>query len=306
MATLLIVDDSATARSEIKSVVESAEIFDQVLEASDGIRGLKLMLSEPLDMVICDLEMPGFDGEKLLRAKESNSELSNTPFIVVTASDDQNRRTRLLQSGASDVVCKPFNGPDLAARLQMQLKLKRLQDELRDKNETLAKISTSDPTTGLRTRRYISEYLTVEILRARRYKSPLSVIMADLDHFKNVNDTFGHLAGDAVLEGTCALLISQLRATDAGGRFGGEEFLVVLNHCDQSGAASLAERWRGAVENEEFTSADGRSIPVTISLGVAQFDPSMETPEVLIEAADQALYRAKDSGRNRVERAVPD
>lgn len=305
MATLLIVDDSESARSEIKSVAERAEIFDRIIEAGHGYLGLKLILSESIDVVVCDLHMPGFDGEKLLRAKEVNPAASNIPFLVVTASEDLDRRTRLLERGASDVISKPFHGPDLAARLQLHLKVKKLQDELMIKNETLARLSTTDPVTGLRTRRYVTEVLSIEVLRARRYDSPVSVIMGDLDKFKFVNDTYGHLAGDSVLHGASMLLLSQLRATDVAGRFGGEEFLVVLHRCEWNGALALAERWRGAIDNGEFVSSDGRSIPVTISLGVAQFHPSMESPDELIEAADQALYRAKDAGRNRVECADP-
>ncbi|MFT5442028.1 MAG: two-component system cell cycle response regulator [Myxococcota bacterium] len=303
MATLLIVDDSDTARAAIRAVAEQSAIFDRVIEAADGFLGLKYILSESLDVVVCDLEMPGFDGEKLLRAKEVNPGGSNIPFIVVTASDDLNRRTRLLERGAYDVITKPFHGPDLAARLQLHLKIKKLQDELMVKNETLARLSTSDPVTGLRTRRYVSEVLSIEFLRARRYDSPLSIIMGDLDYFKKVNDNFGHLAGDAVLHGVSELLINELRATDVGGRYGGEEILAVLHRCDLQGALVLGERWRGSIENGDFESPDGRKIPVTISLGVAEFHPDMTTADELVEAADQALYRAKDAGRNRVEGA---
>lgn len=301
MATLLIVDDSESARSEIRSVVERGEIFNSIIEAADGLRGLKLLLSESIDVVVCDLEMPEFDGEKLLRAKQVNPGGSNIPFIFVTASEDLNRRTRLLERGASDVITKPFHGPDLAARLQLHLKVKKLQDELMVKNETLAKLSTSDSLTGLRSRRYATEVLAIEFLRARRYESPLAVIMGDLDHFKQVNDTFGHLTGDAVLRGVSEMLLSQLRETDVGGRYGGEEIFVVLHRCDVQGAAKFADRWRAAIDDHEFRSTDGVPVPVSISIGVAEFHPDMESPEDLIQAADRALYRAKDAGRNRVE-----
>ena len=300
LATLLIIDDCESLRSEMKAVAEREGIFDRILVAGDGILGLKLILSESFDVVVCDLELPGFDGEKLLRAMEASPGGSNIPFIVVTSSIDLNRKTRLLKSGASDVISKPFHGPDLGAPMELQLKVKKLQDELLVKNKTLGRISTSDPVTGLRTRRYISEFLSIEFLRARRYGTPLSIIMGDLDHFKKVNDTFGHLAGDVVLEGASSLLLSLLRGSDVGGRFGGEEFLAVLYQCDQAGALILAERWRGAVEIRDFVSADGSSIPVTISLGVAEYDAKMDSPDELIEAADRAMYRAKEAGRNQV------
>lgn len=305
VATLLIVDDIESARSEIRSVVENNAIFDRIIEAPDGIRGLKLLLSEAVDVVVCDLEMPGFDGEKLLRAKEVNKGGSNVPFIVVTASEDLNRRTRLLERGASDVISKPFHGPDLAARLQLHLKVKKLQDELMVKNETLARLSTSDSLTGLRTRRYVTDVLSIEFLRARRYHSKLSVLMGDLDHFKQVNDTYGHLTGDAVLRGVSGLLSKQLRKTDVGGRYGGEEMIVVLHQCGIGAAATFAERWRDGIETTEFRTADGSGcVSVSISIGVSEYHPDMMSPEDLIAAADRALYRAKDAGRNRVEVAT--
>lgn len=300
MATILIVDDSEHARAEVKSAIANADAFDRVLEAEDGMLGLKYMLSEPIDVVVCDLEMPGFEAEKLLRARASNPGGSNLPFIIVTASENIDRRTRLLESGASDVVSKPFHPGDLVARLQLHLKIKRLQDELMVKNETLARLSTSDLVTGLRTRRYVSDALSIEYLRARRYDSPLSVLMADLDHFKSVNDEFGHLAGDAVLAGVSSLLLERLRATDIGGRFGGEEILVVLHQSEIEGASILAERWRESIAAARFKAPDGREIQTSVSIGVAQLSPDMKSPEDLISAADVALYQAKDAGRDQV------
>ncbi len=306
MASVLIVDDSAQARQLIKQAVAQAKVFDRVLEASDGIQGLKFLLEETFDIVICDLEMDGFNGEKLLRARQSNPGGANLPFIVVTGSDDVDRRTSLLENGASDVLTKPFHPPDLVARLLLHLKIKRLQDELLIKNETLSRLSAFDSVTGLRSRRYVSEVLSIEFLRARRYQSPLSVIMADLDHFKQVNDRYGHPAGDAVLRGVSGQLLGRLRATDVGGRYGGEEILVILHQSNLLGAATLAERWRHDVETAKYESPDGRLIEVRISLGIAQYDSTMSGPDDLIQAADDALYRAKAAGRNCVEMHVVD
>ena len=150
------------------------------------------------------------------------------PFVFLTASQDMGRRARLLEDGACDAITKPFHPMDLIARLRLHLKVKRLQDELLVKNATLARLSTVDELTGLRSRRYVSEVLSIEFQRARRYGTPLSLVMADLDHFKQVNDRFGHPGGDAVLQGVAELLLRSLRATDVGGRYGGEELLVVL------------------------------------------------------------------------------
>jgi diguanylate cyclase (GGDEF)-like protein len=301
LATILVIDDSDTHRAEIRAAVEAARLFDRVLEASDGLKGLRLLLAEPVDLVLCDLEMPGLDGEKLLRVKGQGPSGANTPFIFLTANTDIARRARLLEDGACDAITKPFHPADLVARLGLHLKIKRLQDELMVKNATLARLSTVDALTGLRSRRYAMEFLSVEFLRARRYHTSLTLIMADLDHFKQVNDSYGHPAGDAVLRGVSEILLSAIRATDVAARYGGEELLVVMPQNDTEGARFLGERWRAAVENNAFVSPDGRLISVTISVGIAAFEEGLETPEDLLAAADRALYVAKQAGRNRVE-----
>ena len=305
MPTLLIIDGSAVHRTQIARALEPSRVFDQVVEAEDAVQGLKYLLNHPVDVVLCDLEMPGLDGEKLLRVKQATPSSKNVPFVFLTSSQDLDRRIRLLEDGAADLVMKPFHPGELAARLRLHLKVKRLQDELRVKNETLARLSTTDALTGLRTRRYAQEVLSIEFLRARRYGSPLALLMADLDHFKAVNDNYGHPAGDAVLRGVCALLLSQLRATDVAGRYGGEEIMVILPQSELPGARLLAERWRQGVEEAAFESSEGESIHAEISIGLAAYHPSMKSPEELVIAADTALYCAKDLGRNRVELADP-
>ena len=301
MATILLIDDSDVHRAEIRAAIEAAGDFDRVLEAADGLRGLKLLLAEPIDVVICDLEMPGLDGDKLLLARSSHPGASNVLFVFLTASQDMGRRARLLEDGACDAITKPFHPMDLIARLRLHLKVKRLQDELVVKNATLARLTTVDELTGLRSRRYVSEVLSIEFQRARRYGTPLSLVMADLDHFKRVNDEYGHPGGDVVLQGVSELLVRSLRATDVAGRYGGEELLVVLpqNRCE--GALVMAERWRASVEHAEFRAADGRTIRAQISIGVADYTKDLTRADDLIAAADKALYSAKQNGRNRVE-----
>jgi diguanylate cyclase (GGDEF)-like protein len=269
------------------------------LEARDGIEGLKLLLAHPVDVVLADLDMPKLDGDKLLRMKASSPGGPHIPFIFLTASGDEDRRTRLLSQGASDAIEKPFHQPELVARLQLHLKVKKLQDELVLKNESLSRLSTVDAVTGLRTRRFADEVLHVEFLRARRYRNPLSVVMADLDHFKQVNDKYGHLAGDAVLLGVSEVVGGLVRATDVAARFGGEELIMIQPQNDAGGASVMAERVRAEVERATFDVA-GESIQVTVSLGVAQFHPDMASPLDLVALADRAMYRAKEAGRNRV------
>ena len=303
MATLLVIDDSDAHRAEIRAAVQSSRLFDRVIEASEGIRGLKLLLEESVDVVLCDVEMPGLDGEKLLRMKAHSPGGANIPFLFLTATADLERRAQLLDDGACDAITKPFHPADLVARLRLHLKIKQLQGELMVKNATLAKLSTVDALTCLRTRRYARELLSFEFLRARRYGSPLTVFMADLDHFKAVNDQYGHPGGDAVLRGVSEILLGSLRATDVAARWGGEEILALLPQNTSEGAGVVAERWRDTVEKTSFVVPDGRLVSITISIGVADYSQSMEEPNDLVARADQLLYVAKQKGRNRVELA---
>lgn len=303
MPSVLIIDDSPSARERLRAVLEASGRFERILEARDGIEGLRLLLSQAVEAVICDLEMPGLDGEKLLAAQRGRSGGDELPFLFLTAQKDPDRMVRLLRNGACDIVRKPFHPAELLARLELHMRLRRLQAELRDKNATLAEISITDLVTGLRNRRYVSEFLSVELLRAARYKTPLGVLLLDLDYFKRVNDTYGHKAGDNVLQGVGERLRGCLRGTDMAGRFGGEEFLVVLPQTDLAGACILGERIRQAIAEEAFEIGSVPPIPITVSIGAAALSEGTQTAEQLVEAADAALYAAKHAGRDRVSAA---
>lgn len=299
MATLLVIDDSETQRESIRAALQGVASFTRVLEAADGIEGLSLLMREPVDVVLCDLAMPKLDGDKLLRMKEASPGGAHIPFVFLTGSADAERRARLLSAGAADAIAKPFHTAELLARLQLHLKVKRLQDELVLKNAALAQLSSVDALTGLRARRFVDEILNVEFLRARRYRTPLALVMADIDHFKRINDGSGHPAGDSVLRDLGALFQSIVRRTDVASRYGGEEFLLVHPQSTATGAARMAERLREAVAAARFETQGG-TLRVTLSLGVAEYDRRMASPRDLIAAADRALYAAKRGGRNRV------
>jgi diguanylate cyclase (GGDEF)-like protein len=306
VATILVIDDSEAHRAEIRTAIEESGLFERVLEAGDGLRGLKLLLGEAVDVVLCDLEMPGLDGDKLLLARGSQPGKANVPFVFLTASQDMGRRARLLEDGACDAITKPFHPLDLIARLRLHLKVKKLQDEVLVKNATLARLTTVDQLTGLRSRRYVSEVLSIEIQRARRYGTPLSILMADLDDFKEVNDRFGHPVGDSVLQAVAKLLLDSLRTTDVGGRYGGDELVVVMSQIPTEGARVMADRWRTAVERLALRAPDGSPVRTTLSIGIAGYAKGVAQPDELIAAADKALYTAKQKGRNRVEIFSPD
>jgi two-component system cell cycle response regulator len=299
MARILIIEDSASQRAELRVLLRESGLFEHILEAGDGLRGLKLLLSEPVDLVLCDLELPGLDGEKLLRMSHS-AHGRQIPFLVLTSVKNSERTAQLLRDGACDAIIKPFHSVDLIARIELHLKLQRLQRELIEKNRLLEKLSTTDPLTGLRNRRFLTEILSVEFQRANRYGTGLTILMADLDRFKRVNDHYGHLAGDEVLSALAKRLLGRLRGSDVGGRYGGEEFMVMLSHVGTKGGVVFAERWRADVEETAIELDDGRSIQTTLSIGVASYTPTFKDWGELVGAADAALYRAKDAGRNQV------
>jgi diguanylate cyclase (GGDEF)-like protein len=274
---------------------------DQVIEANDGIGGLKLLLSVKPDLVLCDLEMPGLDGEKILRmSQQAGAKGEAVPFIVLTAVSDPIRRARLLEEGASDTITKPFHTVDLIARVGLHLKLLRAQRELTRKNQELQRLSRTDPLTGLPNRRELDRVLEAEFNRSKRYGIPFSIAMGDVDSFKVVNDERRHPVGDLVLQRVADAMRDIVRETDCGGHFGGEEFLAVLGSNGDEGARVFAERWRRRVEDIKLELDTGETVSVTISIGVASWNPDIESAEQMIQSADAALYRAKAAGRNRV------
>ena len=301
VATILVIEDSNGQRAEICAALATSGLFDRVLEAHNGIEGLKLLLSGRPDFVLCDLEMPGLDGEKLLRmSKGAGPSGEDVPFLVLTAVMDPVRRARLLQDGASDAITKPFHTADLIARIALHLKLLYAQRELVEKNLELERLSRTDPLTGLANRRELNRVLEAEFKRSRRYGVSFAVAMADIDFFKSVNDEYGHPAGDLVLQRVADTTRDIVRETDCGGRFGGEEFLAILGTNDDEGARVFAERWRRAVEELKVEVEGGQTVAVTISIGIASWDPKLLTAQPMIDLADAALYRAKASGRNQI------
>ena len=299
---ILIVDDNTMIRNEIKAVLMKDGEFSYFMEAADGLTAFKMIMETPPDLVLCDLVMPGFDGLKFLGLKASRKELAQIPVIMLTAEDDLDRKAEILERGASDYITKPFHEKELLARVRIHTKLKRLQDELREMNVQLEALSVTDMLTGLANRRRLMTRLEEEVQRARRYKTPLSVVMIDIDHFKLVNDAHGHAMGDEVLRNIGAMLKTSLRGTDLAARYGGEELTLVLPHTDIPAALLVAETLR-----EKFAAMDhvldGVTLRKTVSMGVTARDGQSEVPDVeeLLKHADEALYRAKQGGRNRVE-----
>lgn len=291
---VLIVDDSPDAL-----VIAKARLVREDLEivcAENGACAIELARSENPDLILLDIDMPGMSGFDVCRILKEEPELQMIPIIFLTGSDDTQDRVRGLDFGAVDYVTKPFDAFELRARVRAALRTKRFQD-------MLIQCANIDPLTELPNRRALMERLEQEWDRCRRYGNPLSVVMVDLDHFKNINDTYGHQMGDRLLRATAEKLDSQRRSSDFAGRYGGEEFMILAPENDAQNAATLAERCRQAIQDITLL-ADKEQVHITASFGVADSRDASDI-ESLIRSADEALYRAKGLGRNRVETSVP-
>jgi two-component system cell cycle response regulator len=304
VATVLIIDDSATLRELTRAALHRGGMFDTYLTANDGFAGFRSLLSDKPDLVICDLNMPGASGRTFLELRRAHPKLLRVPVILLTSDGDEGHKADLLEAGASDYVVRPFHPRELIARVRVHLRLKQVQEELAVANERLLALSRTDALTGLLNRRALDESMAVEVARALRYGSPLSIAVLDVDHFKRVNDTYGHTVGDDVLRAVARTVLDGLRKTDIAARFGGEEMVVVMPHTDLSGAAEVADRLRVAVRATEHW-VGAQSFAVTASFGVAgmSLPDTTEGPrssEELFSLADASLYAAKREGRDRV------
>ena len=299
--SVLIIDDSDAVRERIIKTLESFNLFSRYYEAEDGLEGFKKLLASPVDIILCDLEMPRIDGFKFLGMMKSRPDLQDTPVIMLTGREDRELKIKGLEQGASDYITKPFDAEELVARVKVHLKIKNLQDDLKRTNELLLELSNTDHLTGLFNRRYLMDALAKEVQRSMRKGGNLSLIILDIDHFKMVNDQYGHLQGDLVLQKVAQLLQKELRNYDIAARYGGEEFVAVLPDAALEEAVFVANRMRTSVQSTKF-SGELAQTSLTISLGVAQFSKEVcKTEDEFIKLADDALYRAKANGRNRVE-----
>lgn len=297
---VLIIDDSENVRTQIAKELQTAALFERIYQAGDGIEALKLLLETPIDLVLCDLEMPRIDGYKLLGMISARKELRDIPVIMLTGHGDSELKIKLLGQGASDYVTKPFNPGELIARVKVHLKIKNLQDELKKSNERLKQLSDTDPLTLIYNRRYMMNMLGKEIQRAERKGTHLSLVMIDIDHFKHVNDKYGHQSGDQVLVSLAEISQVELRSYDFIARHGGEEFVMTLPETTHEDALMIAERLRTRIQSHAFTGSL-KGLIITASMGVATYPTDFITslPD-LIREADDAMYRAKAAGRNRV------
>ncbi|SFM92689.1 diguanylate cyclase [Thermodesulforhabdus norvegica] len=303
---VMVVEDSATQALHLKAILES--LGYDVKVASNGRVALDMLHEDFCRIVITDWIMPEMDGIEFCKSLRSLDLPGYVYVLILTARDNLDDLVEGLEAGADDYLTKPVNPAELAARLKTAKRILELESSLRQRNEEIARMAVTDQLTGLYNRRYFNEQLPLVIKAAVRFQQPLSLIMMDIDHFKSVNDTYGHQAGDAVLQKFAEMVRSSLRAgVDWAARFGGEEFAVVMTNTALKGAEVAAERLRLLVAHSLIPIPSGDKLRITASFGVASVTPGSPdepTMEKLVAAADEALYRAKRRGRNRVVAVV--
>lgn len=302
--SVLIIDNSSILRQKIIKTLEDTSPFNAYFETSSGLEGLTFMRNNEIDVILCGLQLYELSGVELLRRLQQNDEWCDIPVVILTSDNNSKTKVDLLEQGASDYIVLPFDDGELVARVKVQLKMKTMQDNLKRSNRLLLNLSSTDSLTRLFNRRTLMKTLNKEFQRHSRSNDTLSLLMLDIDFFKKINDTYGHLNGDTVLVTLAKLLKEYLRPYDVATRFGGEEFALVLPNTTLNEAHEVAERLRIAVEKLAFN-GELRSLKITTSIGVSCY-PSRNVDNIdqLLKVADQALYLAKEGGRNRVAVSV--
>lgn len=310
---ILIVDDLPQNIMALEAVI--TDMGFEIITAQSGNDALRQSLKYDFALILLDVQMPGMNGFEVARLIRANPKTSHFPIIFVTAGmKDLIEQIEGYETGAVDYLMKPFEPVILRSKVkvfrelyqqrkvieQFYNNLEQIVEErtiaLKEANETISRLAATDELTGLSNRRSFNERFSAAISSARRHSYPISLIMIDLDHFKNINDTLGHCQGDQVLQNFSDLLREMIRSEDLAARWGGEEFIVILPHTSSDAAAALAERIRNAFE--QYSAGDPPMV-LSASFGVTELQGE-EDVDAVLRRADDALYRAKHEGRNRV------
>jgi len=296
---VLVADDSPTTRFALKkSLVEWGY---EVVEADNGEDAWRFLIKkDPPRIAVLDWMMPKVDGVEICRRLQEQEESPFVYTILLTAKSDPEDLVFGLENGAHNFQSKPYSPVELRSHISVGRRLVEADDKIKEYAARMELLATTDSLTGIFNRRHFLSRADQEFIRSRRYHRPLSVILIDVDHFKNVNDRYGHAMGDEALKALTTKCREIMRENDLFGRFGGEEFAVVLPENDGPAAMKAAERIRRQIEkfNIEF---DEKQIHITVSIGVTTLKPVDTGVESMINRADKALYRAKAAGRNCVD-----
>jgi two-component system cell cycle response regulator len=294
---VLLVDDR---KSSFERIVQALSVHHEVIVETDPHRALFNAAEEDCDLFIVSLGLANYDGLRLCSQLRSLERTRNLPILAIADGDDRDRVLRALDLGVNDYLTRPIDRNELLARARTQLRHKRYADSLRNKVQQSIELAMVDALTGLNNRRFLESHLATMLDQAQRRRAPLSLLIFDIDHFKQVNDTHGHVCGDEVLKGFADRLRRVVRGEDLLCRLGGEEFVIVMPNVSIEIATKVAERTRSAIQEEQFLIDEaGKKISITVSIGVAGRGPDGD-PSSLYRRADRALYRSKAEGRNRV------
>ncbi|MCX8125295.1 MAG: diguanylate cyclase [Spirochaetes bacterium] len=309
MKKILIVDDTPANITILGDLLKDKY---EIIVATEGESAIEIARNALPDLILLDIMMPGIDGYSVCRTLKQIEETSHIPIVFITARNDTNSIVEGFEAGGIDYIAKPFNPLELNARIKNQMELLKAREQLETYAESLELVSQrllkkslelnesvrTDYLTGLATRLHIMEKINEEVNRANRSKSTFAVIIADIDHFKKINDTFGHKCGDIVLSNLAKILKEAIRAQDVLARWGGEEFMFLLPETGEEGAAKLAEKIRSIVESTSIDYSENK-IEITMTFGISEYD-TLTGVDSMINRADAALYRGKELGRNRV------
>src|SRR5579871_76684 len=295
---ILVIEDRAESAAWFRTVLKAPHEITAVETCEESLIRVR---GGDYDLVIVSLGVRGFDGLRLCSQLRSLPEGRNVPILVVVSDGDKRKLNQALEMGVNDYLTRPIDPNELTARVRTQLRKKHYADRLRHNVQLSLEMAITDQLTGLHNRRYMARHLDNLIASSKRTGKPLSFVIMDIDFFKSVNDSYGHDVGDEVLKEFASRVSSNVRGIDLACRYGGEEFVVVMPDTDVAAAYSVAERLRQEVEVTPIAiSRDPGKLKVTVSIGIAKADGADDTPEALLYRADQALYRAKRTGRNRV------
>lgn len=297
---VVIVDDVASSGRLLQAkLAESIRGLDITVH-TDPNAALATLAQRRVDLVIADYVMPGLDGVEFIRRFRLSPERDEVPVIMITSLDDTNVLSQAFDAGANDFMSKSVSHAELIARVTNMLALRNRSIALAEKNRRLYELATTDPLTKCFNRRHFLEFTLRKLAEMRRTTTPFSVLLFDADHFKQINDNFGHAGGDAALIALVDRCRSIVREVDQIGRMGGEEFAIILSDTRIEGAALLAERLRASI-SEMPIAFESQEIRVTISSGVTEARLEDRDLEEILRRADSGLYKAKNGGRNRVE-----
>lgn len=288
---VLVVDDNPRNIRLLTDILEDENY--EVYSVDHGLPVVEMTHTLKPDIILLDIMMPGLDGFEVCRQLKNNYEIKDIPIIMVTAKTDSIDVKNALDLGAFDYIKKPLDEVEVVARVQSALRFKEHQDRLKE-------MAMKDGLTGLYNHTLLMELFEKEVSQRSRDNSDTAFIMLDIDYFKKVNDTYGHMAGDMILKELSAILLDSVRTGDIVGRYGGEEFGIVLGNTDEKSAIEICERIRQRIEDNLFSTED-QTIHITISMGISiKKGGALASTSEVIKKADEALYKAKNDGRNRV------